>query len=1319
MMKRKASVVTRVKWTLSLQHFEECGQGSSRLFLLCPLLAFTILTKMESPYIQFLLGKSISSSLLPTYVCQVFILRHLQFMYALSIPSTQGSVNSTRIPRYGDLNHVTRSVWSSKLGALFGMDKAGHQGGNESLTYTAPKQPKKKESTPAGKGGAPAVIFAVAVNAYKYVDNKYASQGKLGAAILANHVSSEYSVLMYVSQQQKITTAKITSAFAYTIQANNYANFYDDVRQSWSLLFENEQNATDFAKYVCLAKALSTGATPTGLVTQDLMAGEGGALQTGDSVEVKYTGKLLTNNTFGQVFDSNVNADKLFRFKLGAGKVIKAWDTGVVGMKKGGKRFLVAPPNLAYGSQGMSDRIPANATLLFEIEIVRVKLVGRESSPTPAQPPPQPMQAPPPATTHAGTGDADDFDDDSTVKERTKSITEQLTHSPPPDTSKAKLISRMAKMGKPMLPLSGAVAAHPDSEDEHVPESPVPVASEPVRKEVHRPVPKVAAPTAVPHPSQPQQVFQQTSIQSQVPTQPAFLQNIPGAQQMAVFQPQQNFLQQQQQQASMMQSGFQSQIFPNQSQQAVPGMSQGTDMMLLSETRQQNTEVRLSLSKMSDKVDQVLQKIDQAHSQTSGTAMLPNMETSLLLHNITRIVQENERLKKDVFEKSGKIESQNEKISELLQRNQSFVEKSQVLMEQRNEGLLSSANQTQHKVLSLEQEKVELTKQLSEATSQISALQLEVSALKKKEFDLSQQLESGGKSSRRQSEELENLKTQHAEDESVITDLQRQLKEEKHSRKSVESSLSQLQEEMSDLQEAKRALEKNVSDRKRKAAEERRQLEDEMEDVKANFEAEIQSLKEKLRKQKTSVNAASQEQISQLEEEINKDWQGKSDRLLAVAAEKHNRALQNIVEEKQELETKVEQLENRIQSMRNNNQGSEEKLQDLQEQVEQLSIWKEKYESLRNNATTMKERYEEHIEEIETQRDHLSEQLENVQSELKSVRTEGSGSTLAASAGTGNLLEEVKKIMNTVYKEMRDTFESEEKYTGSEILAVILNSIKSTTLSLMKRTQENKEDKESEEEEEESEEEEEEEESDGVEDDESTEPVKETVEEKIEQKTETQVEVPEINNTQSDIVGKSTVENSSENHVIEDDEKSYQDELDNEIENVEEGNEETSKNVDVKEELEDELSDKDTQEVENEQKDEGKTVIENPSAGDSNLKKAGSLEDLLDSALESKTAKGPERVPTPIVSTEPPPLSDDSSEEQGTEKDRTKSIFDDDDDDDNVAETLGITNKPVVNGDPVKKSAEKQSTNEEDMKPKPPPPLFGDDDDDDDLDWLS
>ncbi|XP_052221939.1 FK506-binding protein 15-like isoform X2 [Dreissena polymorpha] len=1202
------------------------------------------------------------------------------------------------------------SPGGSKLGALFGIDKAGSQGGNESLTYTAPKQPKKKESTPPGGKTGPVVTFAVAIHAYKYVDQKFASQGKLGCAILANHSTSEYFILMYVTQQQTVTKANITSAFAFTVQANNYANFYDDARQSWSILFDNEQHAKDFAKHVGLAKALSSGPTPSGLVTQDMTLGEGDVLQTGDSVEVKYTGWRLTNNTFGDVFDTNVNADKLFRFKLGAGKVIKGWDSGVVGMKKGGKRFLVVPPGLAYGTQGMGDKVSPNSTLLFEVEIVRVKLVGKESSPSPA-PNPAPVPAP------GGSGEADEGEEeDQTVKGRTRSISDQLSHSPTQDTSKAKLISRMAKMGKPMLPLSGAVAASPDSDHEDsVPASPVIQPSQPAqpaqpaRSTVnHQPHGHQTEPRFMPVQSYPQPVMQPSVSQQQyhgAESQPAFLQGFPAAQQLAPYQPQQNYLQQQQQQQMNM---MQQMPMP---QAGIPGLSQGTDMMLLSETRQQHTDVRLSLSKVSDKVDQVLQKLDHGATHPSGGGLLPNMETSVLLHNITRIVQENERLKQDVFEKSAKIESQNEKISELLQRNQSFVEKSQVLMEQRNEGLFSSANQSQNRVLSLEQDKVVLTKQLSEASSQISSLQVEVTGLKKREFELSQQVENTSKSSRTQGQEVETLRTQHTEDESRIAELQRQLRDERTAKKAVEGSMATLQEELSDQQAARQALEKSALERKRKSAEEKRQLEEDMEDLKANLEAEIQSLKEKLRKQKTSANVASQQQISQLEEEIHADWQRKCEQMVEAASEKHTRALRAVIEEKDELQNTVNQLEQKIASLRQSSSGGEQRAAQLQGELEQMAQWKEKYESLRASASSMKERYEARIEELEQRQTILQQQLEQAQS--------GRHGNVEGPTGVQGLLDEVKKIMNTVFKEMRETFEADESYTGAEILQAILNSIKTTTLTLMNKLNSSggKGQNESEEEEEEDDDEEDEEEDDDDEDGEDDDKEEKAKAEEITTggKEADHIIKEELINVTSDITATAQSAIRTEDNIQTADEKNAEEDEDD-AEKEKEEEKEDVKNDDAGSYTDELDSAIERSKSYTEMAAQDEPVGEMTSAG---MKAAGSLEDLLDSALETK-ATGQSREPTPIMDTEPPPLSDEepSDETKGT-KERTKSIFDDDDgDDDNVEDILGITNK-TADQEAVQKNSEKQSMNEEDMKPKPPPPLFGDDDDDDDLDWLS
>lgn len=112
-----------------------------------------------------------------------------------------------------------------------------------------------------------------------------------------------------------------------------------------------------------------------------------------------------------------------------------------------------------------------------------------------------------------------------------------------------------------------------------------------------------------------------------------------------------------------------------------------------------------------------------------------------------------------------------------------------------------------------------------------------------------------------------------------------------------------------------------MNERKRKAAEDRRKLEDEMEDTKISLEQEIQSLRDKLRKQKSSTDVMKAEQVSHVEEELNKEWKDKCERLLATAQEKHNRAIQDIKEEKEELENKVQELENKILSVKNSGGG--------------------------------------------------------------------------------------------------------------------------------------------------------------------------------------------------------------------------------------------------------------------------------------------------------------------------------------------------------------------------------------------------------------
>lgn len=112
--------------------------------------------------------------------------------------------------------------------------------------------------------------------------------------------------------------------------------------------------------------------TPSGLQYRDHDVGTGDEAVRGAPVEVHYTGWLYDEGQRGQEFDSSKDRNEAFRFQLGAGQVITGWDEGVQGMKVGGRRELIIPPDLGYGSRGAGGVIPPNATLNFEIELLGV-----------------------------------------------------------------------------------------------------------------------------------------------------------------------------------------------------------------------------------------------------------------------------------------------------------------------------------------------------------------------------------------------------------------------------------------------------------------------------------------------------------------------------------------------------------------------------------------------------------------------------------------------------------------------------------------------------------------------------------------------------------------------------------------------------------------------------------------------------------------------------------------------------------------------------------------------------------------------------------
>lgn len=112
---------------------------------------------------------------------------------------------------------------------------------------------------------------------------------------------------------------------------------------------------------------------PDGLKYTDEKLGDGATATPGTKVSVHYTGWLWKDGVKGAKFDSSLDRGQPFEFTLGAHQVIAGWDEGVAGMKVGGERTLIIPPELGYGARGAGGVIPPNATLIFDVQLLKVQ----------------------------------------------------------------------------------------------------------------------------------------------------------------------------------------------------------------------------------------------------------------------------------------------------------------------------------------------------------------------------------------------------------------------------------------------------------------------------------------------------------------------------------------------------------------------------------------------------------------------------------------------------------------------------------------------------------------------------------------------------------------------------------------------------------------------------------------------------------------------------------------------------------------------------------------------------------------------------------
>ena len=221
---------------------------------------------------------------------------------------------------------------------------------------------------------------------------KFASQGKLGCAILASSEKQAAQLILYRTASDIVATAPITPTFSFKIQERNFANFADQAQQSWSINFKNEEELKKFSLHLALAKFLTGGQKV--LVAQDSTHATPGAQHVGrgDTIVLRYAGFFLQpSGLCGASLDTSSGT----RAVVGARGQIPGWADGLSGMAAGQTRAVIIPYDHAYGAAGVPGRIPPAAPLAFEMTVVSIEQQAPKQTPAPAaQPAPTPTPQP-------------------------------------------------------------------------------------------------------------------------------------------------------------------------------------------------------------------------------------------------------------------------------------------------------------------------------------------------------------------------------------------------------------------------------------------------------------------------------------------------------------------------------------------------------------------------------------------------------------------------------------------------------------------------------------------------------------------------------------------------------------------------------------------------------------------------------------------------------------------------------------------------------------------------------------------------------------
>lgn len=550
-----------------------------------------------------------------------------------------------------ELDFTPISKPGAGLGNVFGSRTQSHEAVNNSkLTYKPPKQPtrggdgeeseyrnveikqtnekRSEESFEPMSNIRPGVKMATAVSAYKYENNGFESLGKLGLAIIGKKESNCYQLLLYKGKQNPVAIANISPTIKLNIQPDNYANFLDERGSSFTVCFESQDVLINFAKQVLLCK---TTFKMSGLFCCDLCLGEGKDVEMGDSLEVQMTGWTVENQSIGQMVETTRNKEKGIRFKLGGKNFFSGLESGIVGLKKGGRRFLID-----VGDNGIK---------AYDVEVTKLK----------------------------------SSENDKNTSLRNNNIN--------PEDKTEELVDRMARLGQSLVQNTkkNSIGSQDMPELEEVnPKSAfsVPHSRNPVENKAPN---SDSGFTTIPI----------TNVRSDTPQ--SVRSGISGTYQQG---------------ASEIQSG--------------PFYTQGSEFnMLMSETRMQNTEMRMNMQRVGDKVDTLLSLQSGGRRTSQGEPKVTGRRASLgepkvtnedIMNKLEGLIEQNNELKDLVGTRRMSSSEEELLAQENVLKQQKLNEQSEML--KRLEQILREKEQQLEKVMKSQNEKIKILEEKLEEQTQ-------------------------------------------------------------------------------------------------------------------------------------------------------------------------------------------------------------------------------------------------------------------------------------------------------------------------------------------------------------------------------------------------------------------------------------------------------------------------------------------------------------------------------------------------------------------------------------------------------------------------